>query len=426
MTKVWMDKVWILTFAMVALAVLMISNLAAANLVSLAYDDGTAEDGIWINSPVGHGVVFTAPCDNWTLSGIDIFGELAPKPQADVFVIEVWNQNFSLLSRTTDVARDYFGDNFTWSSVDIPDVKVSGNFLICLYEFSGIYQGVDVAPASKRSVLVARNPNRILNWTLKNRSWNETNWMIRAVGYSPEPKLSLKVLTDTASQSSPAKIQVKAQDPDGNLKRATLYIIDNKTKEVSWSQLLELKGGSADVQLSWPGTAFQINANGLANGPVFAINNVGVPDNLSAIIAYSTPVMLELEKNKTASATAYFGEDGKLNAIINSIGTAYYISGDLLNKTRPGTNYMQYIKGNTTLVKDKSKISFIKVRIPPGQQEQTAIIGPVTISSSPLFNYGISLKKVGAGMGEYVAIVQVEDSAFNAIRDAGNKPIKVI
>lgn len=421
-----MAKSRTLVLIVVALAVLEISNAGAAHLVSLAYDDGTAEDGIWINSPVGHAVVNTAPCDNWTLSKVDIFGELAPKPQTDIFVIEVWDQNLSLLSRTTDTARAYFGNNFTWVSVDIPDVKVSGNFMISFYEYSGVYQGVDVSPASGRSLLVSRNPNRILNWSLQNRSRNETNWMIRAVGYSPEPKLSLKVLTSTASQSSPAKIQVKAQDPDGNLRRATLSIIDNKTKEIVWSQLLELKGGSADAQFSWPGTAFQINANGQSDGPVFAINNIGVPENLSAILAYSTPAAIELEKNKTASATAYFGEDGKLNAIIDSYGTAYYMSSDLLNKTRPGINYMQYLKGNTTLVKDKSKIAFVKVRSPPGEQEQTEVIGPITISSSPLFNYGISMKKVGAGMGEYIAVVQVEDSAFNAVRDVVDKAIIVV
>ena len=226
----------------------------------------------------------------------------------------------------------------------MPDVKVSGSFIVSFYEFAGVYVGADNSSASGRSILTARNPNRILAWDVQNRSYNDTNWMIHALGYSPVPSISLKVITELASQTSPAKIQLKANDADGKLKSATLYIVDNKTKEIVWSEVKALKGNSADVQFSWPGTMFQISADGLNAGPVLATNTQGIPENMSNLLAYSAPVIFDLEKNLTTSAMAYFGEDGKFNALLDTNGGAHYLSQDLLNITMPGSDYAQYAR----------------------------------------------------------------------------------
>lgn len=400
---------------------------AASNLVSLVYDDGTADDGQWIDNLRGHAVVFTAPCNNWTLSEVAIYGGLVPKPASDVFVLEVWDQNLSLLSRTTDRPKAYFNDNFTWAVVDMPDIKVSGNFIVSFYEFGSVYLGVDVSPASGRSIITARNPDRILPWSLTNHSWNQTNWMIRALGYSPAPNMSLKILSDKASQSSPAKFEVKATDPDGNLKSATLYVVDNKTREIVWSEVKELKGSSAQAQFSWPGTMFQIAADSKAAGPVFSVNNIGVPANMSDLLNRAAPCILELEKNMTVSAMAYFGMDGKLNALIDGYGFSHYLSRDVLNRTRPGNDYTAYIKNNVTIIKDKSQIFFIKELVPlEAQDQRMATIGPISLSGSPLFNYGINLKEAGAGAGDFQAMVEVADTGLNVVSGVGEKAIKII
>ena len=63
-----------------------------ADLVRLGYDDGSAEDGVWMDNLRGHAVVFEAPCDNWTLSEVEILGKLAPEPESEMFVVEVWDR----------------------------------------------------------------------------------------------------------------------------------------------------------------------------------------------------------------------------------------------------------------------------------------------------------------------------------------------
>jgi len=39
------------------------ANASSATLASLYYNDSVAEDGLWIDGQLGHGVIFTAPVD---------------------------------------------------------------------------------------------------------------------------------------------------------------------------------------------------------------------------------------------------------------------------------------------------------------------------------------------------------------------------
>jgi hypothetical protein len=417
-----MSKIW--TVALIALLVTV--NCVSAGMVSLAYDDGIPEDGVWIDEPNGHAVVFTAPTDNWSLNRLAVFGMLAPKPKSELFVVEVWDQNLSLLSRTTDKASSFFASNLSWSLIDIPEVKVSGDFLITLFEFGGVFLGIDTAPSSGRSLLVARNPSRILNWSVQNHSQNRTNWMIQAVGHSPEPGLAIELLSDTASEKSPAKIRAKATDHDGNLKSATLYVVDNKTREIVWSEVKEMKGSSSEAEFSWPASTSKISANGRDEGVLFVINNLGVMENLSSLLAYSSPCVLELNKNVNFTARAYFGENGLFNALIDAYGFSHYLSQDLLNITAHGIDYEKFATNNITIIKDKSKIGFINMKVPIRQNEQASeIIGPIVLSGTPSSNYDLKLLRSNAGMGEYIAIVKVEDLAFNELSEIGDRAIKV-
>jgi hypothetical protein len=406
--------------------VFAVSSTTCANLVTLSYDDGRAEDGVWMDNLRGHAVVFTAPCDNWTLSEVAIYGGLAPEPKSEMFAVEVWDSNLSLLSKVTDRSMSFFGDNLTWAEIDIPDVKVSGSFIVSFYEFAGVYVGADLTVPYGRSAITARSPNRIMPWDVQNHSWNETNWMIRAAGYSPAPTIGLRMPFDKASQGSPARIELEAQDADGNLKSAALYIVDNKTGEIVWTEVKELKGKSAKAQFSWPGTMFQIVANGKAKGPVYAVNAAGIAENLSDLLAYSAPAVLELKKNSTGSVMAYFGSDGRLNALIDTYGGVHYLSQDVLGRTNPGVDYGQYSKNNITIIENSSKIWLLNVGIPTSQEDSgMTMVGPVVLSGSPIQNYGLKLQQAKVGMGEYVVLVEVQDSALNAVREVGEKTVKV-
>jgi len=410
----------------ILIGMLLATGIASADLVRLGYDDGSAEDAVWMDDLRGHAVIFEAPCDNWTLSGVEILGKLAPEPKSDMLIVEVWDRNLSLLSRSTDRARSYFSENFTWSVVDIPDAVVSGSFLISVYEFAGVYVGVDNSSLFPRSALAARNPNRILPWDLLNRSYNQTSWMIRALGHSPAPRVSLEIKKDIASQAIPAKIRVMALDEDDNLQRATLNIVNNQSHEIVWSEMKALEGGSADFEFSWPGAMRQISLDGSYYGPVYAVNDLGISENLSSILAFSVPAILEEEENMTFLAQAYFGQDGSFNALINPYGGVYYLSSDLVKKMRPGSNYSQFIRENISLVSGESRIGFLKMRLPASEEEESSeIIGPMLLGGSAQNGYGLRLKEAAAVSGDYIILVEVADSAFNAVVMAGDKMAKV-
>ena len=278
----------------ILLFVFIAEGVLGENLVNLYYDDGEPDDSLWIDDSRGHSVLYTAPCDDWTLSSVAIYGKRTLDPHSDIFVVEVWDENFTLLSKTTDRIASFFGGEFEWALVDIPEVKVSGNFLVNFYEFAGVYVGVDQDFSTGRSLITARNPNRILEWGNESQQQNQTNWMIRAVGHSPEPQISINISSDAARSGDPSVIELIAKDPDGNLKNAALYIVSNESQEVVWSEIKNLNGSEAEAHFSWSGKVLQISNSGISLAPVFATNNVEVPENISSYLVYSVPCTLEL------------------------------------------------------------------------------------------------------------------------------------
>jgi len=254
--------------------------------------------------------------------------------------------------------------------------------------------------------------------------------MIRALGYSPAPTIRLEVKKDTASQASPAKIRVMAQDEDDNLLRAKLHIVDNKSHEIVWSEMKALEGGSTDLEFSWPGTIRQISLDGSYYGPVYAANNLGISANVSSLLAFSVPAILEEKENMTYLAQAYFGQDGRFNALIDPYGGVYYLSSDLVDRMRPGSNYSQFanenINENVSLASGESRIGFLKITLPASEEEESSeIIGPLLLAGSAQDGYGLRLEEAAASSGKYIILVEVADSAFNAVGMAGDKMVRV-
>ena len=102
--------------------------------------------------------------------------------------------------------------------------------------------------------------------------------------------------------------------------------------------------------------------------------------------------------------------------MIDAYGFSHYLSQDVLNITAPGIDYEKFAKNNITIIKDKSKIGFINMKVPTRQNEQASeIIGPIVLSGTPSSNYDLKLLRSNAGMGEYIAIVKVEDRGIQRI-----------
>ncbi len=399
------------------------------NLVTLSLDDGTAENGFRMGDGMGHSVIFEAPSEDWTLSKISVFGKLEPERTSEIFVLEIWDEDLNAISKVTDRADSFFGDEFGWSLVDVPDVQVSGRFLVSLYEFGGIYVGTDIGPATGRSLLSARNPNRILEWNLEMYQKNETEWMIRAVGFSPPPEVaSLKVLSEVASPESPATVEVEVRDPDQNLKSVTLYMADNDSRELVWSEVRDIEGGEATVQFSWPGTFYQVSATEGSASPVLASKIVNMSEKFRPLLARSSPCVLLLDYGKSqVSAYAYFGDDGKLNGLIDLSGQVHYVSREVLNATAPEVDYMEFLSKNVTAIKDETAVVFYKMAAPSGSGTlSSSYHQPMALSRSPLFNYRIELEEMEAKAGDYAPIVVVEDRAYNTFQMSGSGEVIVI
>ena len=133
-----------ISFMIALLALLTVASpVCAQNQEAISYNDGTANYGVALGYGIGQGVIFTAPNDNWTLSKVTLSGKLN-RSGTGLYVLEVWDLTGRTLYRTTDLASTYFGDNFTWSVIDIPDIKVPRNFTVCLFGNSNPYLGLPI------------------------------------------------------------------------------------------------------------------------------------------------------------------------------------------------------------------------------------------------------------------------------------------
>jgi hypothetical protein len=154
----------------------------------------------------------------------------------------------------------------------------------------------------------------------------------------------------------------------------------------------------------------------------------GVREELQPILARSLPCVLLLDFGETqVPAYAYFGEDGKLNALIDQSGSVHYASREVLNATAPGADYVGYVAKNVTASRGDTAVAFYKVIAEPGFETlSTEFHELLILSRSPLFNYRVVLEEVEAMDGVYVPIVLAEDEAYNAVWFTGPAEARII
>lgn len=157
----------------------------------LSYDDGEIDFG-WATGPTGGAaVLFTPPSTPWLLTKIKV----AAGYQYDVsdFYVEIWDSGRNELLRVTYRYDDFFfTDPLTWATIDIPDVKVTGDFYVCVFpndvgEEHVLWMGGDSdPPCMERSYDVEYPENKIILHHTKDESpWN---WCIHAIGQKTEER----------------------------------------------------------------------------------------------------------------------------------------------------------------------------------------------------------------------------------------------
>lgn len=160
----------------------------AAEKTTLYYGDDTLENALtypfvdW-----GHAVLFTPPTKPWTLEKVDIVGGYINNSGDIIFALEIWDKDYTLLYKLTDYSQAYFeiAPSFTWTEIDIPDIEVTDDFYVCLFERGSIYVGADANNPAMRSYMVLRSPKGMINATYRESEDvpdKPFNWMIRAIG----------------------------------------------------------------------------------------------------------------------------------------------------------------------------------------------------------------------------------------------------
>jgi hypothetical protein len=187
-------------------ATLTVKSKLVAQQVELEYDGGVAKDYLSLVKPAtGYLVGFESPPDPFTISKVRVFGLIYGSPGYHVLDsdLEIWDKDQKVLY-TTSFTGDQFplrtrlGDNIdsrgAWADIEIPDVKVEGNFYIHIYTGvptgQGFRMGAGSATINNHSDVTVRDANSIdtiaLKWPYMPVYWygdqSRVNWMVRVIG----------------------------------------------------------------------------------------------------------------------------------------------------------------------------------------------------------------------------------------------------
>lgn len=380
----------------------------AQNQVAISYNDGTANYGVALGPGLGQGVIFTSPDDNWTLSEVAVSGKLNSSGNG-LFVMEVWDMSGRILYRTADLSGSYFGDNFNWSVIDIPDLKVPRNFTICFFGNSNPYIGLNIVNTSSgRSFIAGRNPNQIAPWGLE-YPHNSSEWLIDAMGYSYSSPPLVNLSVDAGATGLDIKVQ--ATDLESSLVGALFRIIDAQGDAV-WAEQKQMSGLKGESELLWSGQAFKISNMTRSATPVYAYNPLNISSSNAPFSAYTAQAILQINPGgPDIAVTAYFGKEGDLHAIEDGNGNLYYISQELLKVIDPDMSYANYMEKNLTLSEFRSTLTFFKYNNANGMTSLQTFV----LDRSPLQHFGIKLERINVPTVNYQGEVAVLDSAGNVV-----------
>ncbi len=376
----------------------------------MQYDDGEPEDGYMLPRDQGQAVVFTPPAKNWTLEKVAVAGQLGQNDGP--FVLEVWDSNLNLLCRETDIASAYFSSKADWKTdwaeIDIPDISVDGDFIVCFFGSSSFYLGVDLTdPAHNRSFVVSRSPNRFSTWNL-DVPQNGSDWSIRVQGYIRSTAPSVDRI-ERIPEGKGIAVDARISDIDGDLTKAYLTVIDNETKDIVWMEQVRAEGVADVVSFKWPGKTFGISNNTGTLRPITAAKALPAA-NYSQFMAFrANCVLMYSPTGPNLTAIAFFGEDGEFHALMDSSENFYYISQELFKVISPEGSYSDYMKENLSIKERESSLIFYR-SLADGS---VFPYPPMRLDRSPINHYMVRIDMADAKPGDYVVIVMAEDIAGN-------------
>jgi hypothetical protein len=199
-------------------------------------------------------------------------------------------------------------------------------------------------------------------------------------------------------------------DPDGDLAKASIQVIDNESLDVLWSEQRLIEGKMSNLTFSWPFEIFQITNSSITMEPIIAFNIVGEPPERETYMAYLVPCTIKLApESSNIDAVAYFGEDGEFHALIGVDGFTHYMSKELLEIVQPQKSYGDYVMNNITLEEGLSALSFFNLNIEKGMEAYPMLL----LARSPLHHYKLRLDRIAVSPAEYIVELNAEDIGGN-------------
>jgi len=190
---------------------LTVKSKLMAKQVEIAYDDGFAKDCLSLVKPcTGYSVSFVSPPDPFTITKVRVFGLVYGSPGFHIpdSELQIRDKDQNIIY-TTSFPGDKFplrtrlGSNIDstggWADIDIPDVKVEGDFYIHIYTGSPTGQGFRMGAMdlmNTHSDVTIRGDNGVdslsPNWPYMPVYWygdkNRVNWMVRVIGNAMVPQ----------------------------------------------------------------------------------------------------------------------------------------------------------------------------------------------------------------------------------------------
>ena len=187
-------------------ATLTVHSQRVATPLELKYDDGVAKDCLSLVKPcTGYSVGFVSPPDPFSISKVSVFGLVYGSPGFNIgdSQLQICDKDNKVLYKTSFPGdkfplRTRLGSNIDstggWVDIDIPDVKVSGDFYIHIYTGIPTGQGFRMGAASNvvntHSDVTVRDDNGVDNlatgWPYSIAPWfgdkSRVNWMVRVSG----------------------------------------------------------------------------------------------------------------------------------------------------------------------------------------------------------------------------------------------------
>jgi len=193
-------------------ATLTINSKRVATPLELKYDDGVAKDCLSLVKPcTGYSVGFVSPPDPFSISKVAVFGLVYGSPGFNIgdSQLQICDKDNRVLY-TAAFPGDKFplrtrlGSNIDstggWADMEIPDVKVEGDFYVHIYTGIPTGQGFRMGAASNvvnnHSDVTVRDDKGVDNlasgWPYSIAPWfgdkSRVNWMVRVSGNAMVPQ----------------------------------------------------------------------------------------------------------------------------------------------------------------------------------------------------------------------------------------------